>query len=321
MKRFFVLLGAMGIAAVTSFAAPLDNKDVAAEPALLAHVDADALRSTAVGKAVLADADVQTKLAAVQAMFNFDFRTQLHGFTIYTTVDHTEDPVLIIYAEFDPERLITLAKVFPGFQAETNGARVIYNWVDQKKKSADGSGEIYASLSGHRVIFSKSKSQITTALDVIEGKTASFSDGKLLLETEPGELVVAQGVALKLNFANNNPSAAIFQASKSVRVQLGEEGDDVSAKVRLDAKDDDAANQIAAMVNGLLAVLHFQKDNPDLLKLANAINVRQDGEAVTLGAKAPSADIIHLLQKGAAEERQKQEQHLNETNAPAGNGL
>ena len=58
----------MGTAAVTSLAAPLDNKDVAADPALLAHVDADALRSTAVGKAVLADPDVQTKLAAVQAM-------------------------------------------------------------------------------------------------------------------------------------------------------------------------------------------------------------------------------------------------------------
>lgn len=301
-----------------SVAAPLSHQDVGADPALLVHVDADALRSTTVGKAVLADPDVQTKLAAIQAMFSFDFRTQLHGFTIYTTMGHSDDPVLIIYADFEPDRLITLAKAFPGFRTDTNGDHTIYNWVDEKKKSVDGTARVYASLASRRLMFGKTEPALLAALDVIDGKSPAFSGSKLLLEPAPGELVVAQGRALKFSMDDNNPSAAIFQASKSVRVQLGEAGDNVAAKVSFEAKDEDSANQISAMVNGLLALLRFQKDNPDLLKLANGINVRQDGVAVILSLSAPSADIIQLLKKGAADQHRKEEQqHLDDTNAPA----
>jgi hypothetical protein len=316
MKRL-LLLAALAATTMNSMAAPLSRQDVGADPALLVHVDADALRSTTVGKAVLADPDVQTKLGAVQAMFNFDFRTQLHGFTIYTAMDHAEDPVLIIYADFEPDRLIALAKAFPGFRVDTNGTHTIYNWVDEKKKSADGTPRVYATLADHRLMFGKTEPALMAALDVIDGKSPAFSGSKLLLEAAPGELVVAQGRALKFSVDDGNPSAAIFQASKSVRVQLGETGDNVAAKVSFEAKDEDSANQISAMVNGLLALLRFQKDNPDLLKLANGINVRQDGTAVILSLTAPSADIIHLLQKGAADERRKEEQHLDDTNAPA----
>jgi hypothetical protein len=317
MKRL-LLLAALGATTMHGFAAPLSRQDVGSDPALLVHVDADALRSTTVGKAVLADPDVQTKLAAIQAMFSFDFRTQLHGFTIYTTMTHSDDPVLIIYADFEPDRLITLARAFPGFRTDTNGDHTIYNWVDEKKKSSDGTARVYASLAGRRLMFGKTEPALLAALDVIDGKSPAFSGSKLLLEAAPGELVVAQGRALKFSMDDNNPSAAIFQASKSVRVQLGEAGDNVAAKVSFEAKDEDSASQISAMVNGLLALLRFQKDNPDLLKLANGINVRQDGVAVILSLSAPSADIIQILKKGAADEHRKEEQqHLDDTNAPA----
>jgi hypothetical protein len=317
MKQILTLLPALGALTMTGVGAPLDRHDVSATPALLAHVDVDALRSTSVGKAVLADADVQTKLGAVQAAFNFDFRTQLHGLTIYTTTDHADEPVLIIYADFEPDRLIALARAFPGFGAETNDARVVYSWTDEKKKNSDA--RIYASLTKNRLIFGKNGTVLAAALDVIDGKADSYINGKQLLEAAPGELIVAQGLALKFKVDDNDAHAEIFKASKSVRAQIGEQGDAVTAKVRFDAKDEDSANQITAMVNGLIAFLRFQKDNPDLLKLANGINIKQDGIAVTLNASAPSGDIVSLLQKGADKAREKHERRSDDadTNAPA----
>jgi len=308
MKRFLACLGALGAATITGLATPLDRHDVPVNPVLLAHVDLDALNSTAVGKAILADTDVQTKLAGVQAAFNFDLQKQLHGFTVYTTSDQADDALLIIYADFDSDRLLTMAKAFPGFHAQTNGSHAVYNWIDEKKKTDDTTPRIYASLAGHRVVFGRKQSSIEGALEVIDGKQPGLAKEYSLLSAASGETVVAEAVALKLNVNGNDAHAEIFKASKAVRALLGEDGNNVDLKVQFDAKDEDSANQITAMVNGMLALLQFQKDNPELIKIANGIKVKQDGMSVTLDATAKSADVVALLQKGAAEAREKKEQ-------------
>jgi len=286
-------------------AASLNPKDLASDPALVVHLDADALKSTSVGKLLLADQDVQTKLAAVQAMFSFDLRSNLHGLTIYTTMDHSQEGVLILYADFEPDRLITLAKAFPGYHSETNGSYVIYNWLDEKKKGNDGAPRIYAAISGHRLIFGKSEPVLTAALDVMAGKADNYTGTKMLLKPADGELIVAQGAVLKFTVEDGNPSAAVFQASKVVRFKLGEASEKVGAVVSFEAKDADSANQISAMLNGLLALVKFQKD-PNALKLANMVNLQQDGERVTVSLSVPTADVVAMLKQGAAEKADNQ---------------
>src|SRR5580658_34712 len=152
------------------FAAPFNPKDVAADPALLVHVDVDAVRSSSVGQSILAEQAVQDKLAAVGAIFDFDLRKQLHGLTVYTTEDHTKDGALIVYADFDPNRLINLAKAADGFQGVTNGSHVIYSWIDDKKKAKEGEhARIYGAIAGHRVVLGQEESHLAEALDVIDG--------------------------------------------------------------------------------------------------------------------------------------------------------
>src|ERR1035437_2847680 len=71
-------------AGLTTFAGPLQRADVAAEPTLVLHVDCDTLRTSAIGQWLLSEMDkpeAQAKFAALQIMFNFDPRKQLHGLT------------------------------------------------------------------------------------------------------------------------------------------------------------------------------------------------------------------------------------------------
>jgi len=85
-------------------AAPLQQTDVAASPAWLLHLDADALRPTAVGQYILDEMDkpaARARLAIFQLIFSFDLRTQLHGLTLYGSSPAPEDGVLIVYADFD----------------------------------------------------------------------------------------------------------------------------------------------------------------------------------------------------------------------------
>jgi hypothetical protein len=212
------------------FAGPFNPKDVAADPALLAHVDCDALRASSVGQSILSQQDVQDKLSAVGAIFDFDLRTQLHGLTVYTTEEHPKDGALIVYADFDPNRLIALAKAAEGFHGVTNGSHVIYSWLDDKKKAKDGeTPRVYGAISGHRVVFGQDESHLADALNVIDGTAPSFSSKKGLPTADAGESILLEGMLLKFDFDDADDKAAIFKKAKSVRVKLSEAGNNMTA--------------------------------------------------------------------------------------------
>ncbi|HEY3862759.1 MAG TPA: hypothetical protein VGO59_12815 [Verrucomicrobiae bacterium] len=287
-------------------AAPFNPKDAAANPALLVHVDCDAIRDSSFGKSILNQPDVQDKLAAVGAIFDFDFRKQLHGLTVYTTLDHPKDGVLIVYADFDSERLITLAKAADGFHTITNGPHTIYSWIDDKKK-ANEDGEkprVYGAIKGHRVVFGQDEKHLADALSVIDGSASSFAGSNGLLAKDSGESILAEGELLKFDFDDPSDKAAIFKMCKSVRVKLSEHMDDMSATIRLETADANTATQVGSIAQGLLAILKLQQD-PDALKLANAIAIKQNDSAVAVTLSVPSSELTDIIKEGQKKAEQK----------------
>jgi hypothetical protein len=340
MKRPILILAtaaAVFAGAPMVFAAAFNPKDVAADPALLLHVDCDALRASSVGQSILAEQEVQDKLAAVGAIFDFDLRKQLHGLTVYTTEEHPKDGALIVYADFDPNRLITLAKGTYGFQgvtnglvsfgpdgagaakgieglkSTTNGSHVIYSWLGDNKKGKDGERpRVYGAIMGHRVIFGQNENHLADALDVLDGKAANFSGKKGLPEAAEGESILAEGVMLKFDFDSDDQNAAVFKMSKSVRLKLSEMAGNMTAHVRFEANDADTANNIGNIAQGLLALLKLQKGDADIMKLANAIVIKQDGPAVGLTLSVPSSELIKTIKEG----QKKAEEKAQDTNTP-----
>jgi hypothetical protein len=287
---------------VPAIAAPFDPKDVAADPAVLVHLDCDALRASSLGKDLLSQQDIQKQLSMVAALFNFDFRTQLHGLTIYTTAKNSKEGVLIVYADFDASRLTALAQAASGSRAVTNGSHVIYSWV-QKKEDADSEGDarVYGTIVGHRVLFSKDASIITQAVAVLDGSSPNYSGKEGLPGPDANESVILQGVVLKFPFDSADQNAAIFKMSKSARLKLGEVGDNIRATVHLEAADPGTALQMSAIAQGLLAVLKLQKTNTAVLDLANSIDIRQDGSSVAIALSMPSAhftDKVKAMKDG-----------------------
>jgi hypothetical protein len=311
---------ALWAGAPVAFAAPFNSKDVAASPALLFHVDCDALRASSVGQSILSEPEVQDKLAALGAIFDFDLSKQLHGLTIYTTDGHPKDGVLIVYADFDPNRLLTLAKAAEGFQSVTNGSHVLYSWLDDKKKAKDGQRpRLCGAILGHRVIFGQNDSHLAEALEVMDGHAPAFSGAKGLPEPDPGESILAQGELLKFDFDSDDEKAAIFKMSKSVRLKLSEVANHMTATVRLEAADADTATNIDAIAQGLLALLKLQKSDANVLKLANAIVIKQDGPAVGLTLSEPSSELIDMIKEGQKKAQQQAQEAKPDAASPPQN--
>jgi hypothetical protein len=264
---------------------------------------------------------VQDKLAGVGALFDFDIRTQLHGLTVYTTAAHPKDGALIVYADFDPNRLITLAKAADGFHGVTNGSHVIYSWLDDKKKAKDGERpRVFGAIAGHRVVFGQDESHLAEALDVIDGAAPALAGEKALPAAAAGELIFLQGVILKFDFDTADPNAAIFKMSKSVRLKLSEAASTMSATVRLETADTNTSTQVASIAQGLVALLKLQTGDANATKLANAIAIKQDGSTVGLSLSVPSSDLISMIKEGQEKaEQKKAERHAGKTNSQSEN--
>lgn len=301
---------------LTAGAAPLKRADVTANPGLVVHIDFDGFRSTSVGKAFLAQMnrpDIDEKLSGIQAIFSFDPRTQLHGATIYATQQSPPEGVLIVYANFDSNKVLNLGKFASGFETITNGKHLLYTWIDEKEKAKTGvTANIYAAMEGDRIILGKAEDPVATALDIVEGSDPSLAGEKSLPElgaAGPGNVI--QAVVSKFDFGNHDPNAAVFKMSKIVRFQAGETADHLTATLSFEAKDADVAKQISDITQGLVALLKLQQGNPDALKIANSISLHQDGAIVTATASIPSQDVVNLMKTKVAEAERRQASETN----------
>jgi hypothetical protein len=295
----------------TGVAVPLQRADVPADPAWVVHIDCDGLRPTTVGQYLLAEMDkpeAQAKLAAFQALFSFDLRSQLHGMTLYSTGTAPEDGVLLLYGDFDSGRLVTLAKAAKDSQNTNYNQHVIYNWIDEKKKPKKGvRPRVYASVHGdHIVIFGQREARVAEALDVLDRTVSNLAASKAFPQLgAAGDVSFIESAARKLDLPDSDPNAAMFRLSKLVRFQMAEAQRQVTGTLTLEANDDEVAQNIASIGQGLLALMKLQKDKPETLKLAAALSLKQDGASVVVTLVMPADDAVTLMKAHAARKAQK----------------
>ena len=298
---------AFGLLAV---AAPLQRADVAANPAWLLHLDCDALRPTTIGQHVLSETDkpeAKAKLAALQTIFSFDLRTQLHGVTLYGTSPAPEDGVLMLYADFDPARLVTLAQGAKDYQSSPHGSGVIHNWVDEKKQAKDGvKPRVFAAIQGNRVIFGQREDSVARALDVFAAGAPNLASSKVFPELGlTGNAHFVEAAARKMKLPDSDPNAAILKMSQSVQLVLGESQQQFTGALTLVADNEEVAGHVQSIVQGLLSLAKLQNDKPESVKVANAITLTKEGDRVVGNLALPAREVVEIMKADAARKAAK----------------
>ncbi|HWX21563.1 MAG TPA: hypothetical protein VN578_16800 [Candidatus Binatia bacterium] len=313
LTRLKMPLYATFLAATTlsSLASPMNRADVAADPAWLAHLDCDRLRATAIGQYLQTEMEkpeAQKKLSGFQAMVGFDLRTQLHGLTLYSTGGAPEDGVLLVYADFDPDRLVTLAQAAQDSQSTNYKKHVIYNWIDDKKKPQNGvQPRVYAAIQGKRIVFAQRENRVAEALEVLDGTTSSLAAGDTFSPLgAAGDTSFIEAAARKTDLLAADPKAAILRLSKVVRLQIAVSQAKVNAKLTLEANDDEVASQITTIGQGLVALMKLQKEKPEALKIAEGLTLKQQGASVQASLSLQANEVVDMMKADAARKAQKQ---------------
>ena len=283
-------------------ALPLQPVDLPAQPAWLLHLDCDGLRQTVFGQFILIELEkpeVQAKLEMFQSLFSFDPRKQLHAVTLYSTGKATEDGLLLIYADFDADKLDTLAKSAKGYESSSHKSHTIHSWLDEKRRAKDGSkARNYAAIFGNRVVFGQRAARVADALDVLDGRVALLSTSDPLVQFGNGvNASFLVGAARKLDFPSSDPNAAILKLSKLFRMQLGEKEGQLNGAVYLEANDADVAQSMASIGQGLISLMKLQNEKPEAVKLAEALALKQDGSTVVVHCTLATDEVVSWIKK------------------------
>lgn len=297
---------------LSAVAGPVQRENLPAAPAWAFHLDCDALRVTGLGQYLLAEAEKPepaAKLAAFHSIFGFDPRRQLHGLTVYST-SSPEDGVLLVNADFDSERLITLAKAAKDHQSTNHNGHVIHNWVDDNKKAKGGlQPRTFAAIHGGKIIlFSQREAPIAAALDVLDGQTPSLASSKIwpLFGGTGDSSVFIQGAAGKLDLPASLPNSDVFRLASGASLLVSELNRQVNAKLTVETKSEEIATNMALVAKGLLALTKLQTGRPESVKFAEALTVAPQGSRVTAHATLPIADVIAMIKADAARKARKQ---------------
>jgi hypothetical protein len=285
-----------------ALAVPLQRADIPANPAWVVHVDVDAIRPTAVGQFLLgemAKPENKAKISVLQSLIGVDIATQLHGLTLYNTGTDSKDGVLVVYADFDPEKLNNLAQIARDPQSAKHHGVTIRSWINENKSSEGKEKRTFGAIKGNRVILGQQESAVAAALDVLEGGP-SLAGSKNFPELGAAESPkCVQAAAHHLDLPGDDAHAAMLKLAQSMRLDVGESEGKVKATLALEAKDGDVAQQMYSIAQGLLALGKLQ-NKPETAKLVNALSLKQDNTWVVANLNVDADDVVEAIKAKAA---------------------
>jgi hypothetical protein len=235
-------------------------------------------------------------------MFNLDPRKDLRGVTLYSATKSEPDGVVLAYADFDGDRLLTLVQGNKDYEVKAHGAHKIHSWIDEKKKSKGGDpvrtfGALYK---GKTLILGQKEERLGEALDVLDGKLPNLTSSKTFAQLGgggPGVFLI--GGARALDLPGNDPGAAVLKQAKLIWLNTQEAQGKAELKLTLETASAETAKQVGDVCRGLVAVLALQTDKPEAVKLAQAITIEQDTVGVQAKLSLPVADVVQLIKDKA----------------------
>jgi len=286
----------------------LQRADVPANPGWIIHVDCDAIRATDVGQYVLGELDkpeVKAKISVLQSLIGLDIAKQLLGLTLYSTGNRPEYGVLIVYADFDPDKLNNLAQAAKDPQTVTHHGVTIRSWIDEKKSSEGNQKRIYGAIKGNRVILGQQQATVAAALDVLEGGASLAGNQNYPQLGAAGSQKCFQAAAHHLDLPGNDPNAAVFKLAQGMNLDVDETDGRVKATLALEARNDQVAQQMYSVAQGMLALIKLQ-NKPETAKFADALSVKQDNAMVVANLNLDSRDLIEAMKAKAARKAAEQ---------------
>ena len=273
-NTLFTLLG-LALVLTAGQAAKVDKINISNDAKFVAHLDLDAFRASEIGTTLLErvrQEDIgESFLKALVEIIGFDPLTAVQSATLSgIATEEDNDGILVVRHKADSTKLLAFMKLDEHYRKTEHGKHEIHGAGDR----GDDERGYVSFVSDTTAVLAPSREQAAKAIDLVNGKGAAkklppslASIGK---DTKNAFLVAYADVSAISNIDDEN----IKQMAKEASLVLGESDGKLILSLAVDAYDADTAEQMEAMVNGLIGFARLsQEENPEIKGILKGLKV------------------------------------------------
>lgn len=312
MKTLFPAVAFAAIAILAPARAAINPAIVSADARWVVYADLNTLRSTAVGRELVAMAD-QAQLENAKIGLNAQkvlatIGTMTAYGTNFSPKPEAMDGTLVLQGTPDLRKisesiLLQATIAYPDSVSETKDLPFPAYAVRAKQpNNAPPMAVVIAFPPEPIVLVSKSPAQLLNAYNVFRGRARSIAAApdaplKPLLRGAAGAyLFAASVVPADTAFPENQPQARILKMTNSGSLAIGEEGPNTVAHARLIATSEDMADKLQKILQGMTAMLSLaQSSDKDVAAFLNSAKVTRDDRNVALTMEYSSERLAQML--------------------------
>jgi hypothetical protein len=299
-------------------AEPLNPQRVSADAKWLLHLDADAMRGSVVANAGYEQYKEKCKAIGQQieelrtACQIFDPIKDLKAVTFYGTQFKDDAGVAIVHASFSESVLNTLYEAvqkLPDYKLLRHESHDMHAWTHAKGTPHQRS-MIGVYVQPDLMLFGTSADEVAAALDVLDGAKPRLAE-----KTSPMSAPTPAGTLLELRLTGLSTVKLPIESPIIKRIEMlgltSGESDQVSyLTIKLGTNDAKAAEEVKAVIDGILDSALLATENYEMSELLNAVRVTADDKMVTVDVRGPAQYGWFFLEKIAAKAVDVHKVHL-----------
>jgi len=295
MKKAPLILLGLALALTASEAATVSKADISSDAKFVAHLDLDAFRASKLGTTLLKTIrkeEGQEKLDALVEIIGFDPLTALKGATMSGNGEE-DNGILVVRHKADNVKLLAFMKLDEHYRKTKHGKHEIHGAGDR----SDGKRGYVSFVNNTTAVLAPSRELAGDAIDLVNGKGAAkkippslVSAGKKA--TNAFITAYADIESLKEMIDDENFSQMVRQGA----LVMGETDGKLILSLAVDTYDADTAQQLEAMVNGLIGFAKLgQEENPEIKDILNGLKVSRDKVSVSIHFAITVEKLLEMI--------------------------
>jgi hypothetical protein len=294
MKKTICTLLGLAMTLTVGQAAKIDRAHIVEDAKFMAHLDLDAFRASEMGKTILREIRKEggVKLDAMVEIFGFDPFTAIHGATLSGNGED-EDAILVLKHKADNAKLLALMQLDDDYRKTEHGKHEIHGAGD---RGGDGRGYV-SFVNTKTAVLAGSRKLAVKGIDLVNGqesiKQIPADLRKIAKEAKTSFLIAhADLKSLKGQIDDDN----LRQMVKKAALVLGESDGNLILSLAIDSYDADTAQQMEAMVNGLIGFARLgQDENPEIKDILNGLKVTRNEVNVSIRLSIGVDKIFEMI--------------------------